>query len=404
MAQRRHWGARGIVSLLIFIIAALSTPIALVGNWGHRTVTDSATYIETVGPLAADPAIQQAVAAKVTEAITAEIDTTGLVGGFLDNFIKSPDLNDKLSAPIAAGINSLIGNLVLKFVQSDAFQTVWIDVNTAAQKSLVAILNGGNEGPIQVNGDAIVLDVTSLLTVIQQKLVADGATILENVPIPDNGKQVVLFESPMIGAAQTIYKLSAPILMYYPLFVALLFALSIALARNRPRTVLATGIALAVSALVLRFSMTSLHDLVTSQYRGSLFDAAFDAFWNQFFANLITGIMALLLLGIVIGVAGWYAGRSRPATRIREEVCTGLHQLSVGAPRGLNDWVRRYGAVLRWAVGVVFILVLVLAGSLTPERVFWLSALAAGLFTLIELFNAPDREVVVEEFVVVEGV
>ena len=47
-------------------------------------------------------------------------------------------------------------------------------------------------------------------------------------------------------------------------------------------------------------------------------------------------------------------------------------------------------------------LILVLGDMIMPWRVVWLSALAAGLFTLIELFNAPDREVVVEEVVVIE--
>ena len=167
---------------------------------------------------------------------------------------------------------------------------------------------------------------------------------------------------------------------------------------------LATGIALIASGLLLTFTMRTAYDLITSEYAGTLVEGAFTAFWNQFFANLLSGITALLILGVFIGLAGWYAGRSRPATRIREEVCVGLHQLGDWAPKGLNTWVRSYGAVLRWAVGIVLVLVLVATDVLTPARVLWLSALAAGLFTLIEMFNAPDREVVVEEVVVLEQI
>ena len=402
MANGRHWGVRSIVSLIIFILAVVSTPIALIGNWGHRTVVDSQVYLDTVGPLASDPAIQEALTDRVTNAFETQVDTAGLAAGFLGNFIDNPELADKLAGPISAGINSLVRNLVADFIASEEFQNLWIGVNTAAQKSLVAILEGKNEGPVQIRDSAIVLDLSSLLTEVQSRLVDRGITIAENVTIPDNDRQIVLYESSAIGAIQTIYSFTGPLLTFYPLIVAVLFALSIALARNRPRTVLSTGIALAAVSLVLTFAMDSIRNVVTTQYADSILKPAFDAFWDQFFGNLITGIWGLLVLGVFIGLAGWYAGRSRSAIEIREQVCVGLHEIGSFAPAGLNTWIRSYAAVLRWAVGIVLILILTLGGMLLPWRVFWLSALAAGLFTLIELFNAPDREVVVEEVVEIQ--
>ena len=402
MANGRAWGVRSVVSLIIFILAVVSTPIALIGNWGHRTVIDSQVYLDTVGPLASNPAIQEALTDRLTDAFEAQVDTADLAAGFLGNFLDNPELTEKLAAPIAAGINTLVRNLIADFIASEEFQNLWIGVNKAAQKSLVAMLEGKNEGPVQIRDSAIVLDISSLLVVVQERLVERGVTIAQNVTIPEDMTQIVLYESPAIGAVQTIYAFTGPLLSFYPLFVALLFAISIALARNRPRAVLSTGIALAAVSVALTFTMDSIRDLVTTQYAGSIFAPAFDAFWEQFFGNLISGIWALLILGVFIGLAGWYAGRSRPAVRIREEVCEGLHQIGAGAPRGLNTWIRSYSGILRWAVGIVLTLILVLGDMIMPWRVVWLSALAAGLFTLIEMFNAPDREVVVEEVVVIE--
>ena len=39
--RERRWGARSVVSLLVFVIAALVLVPALIGHWGHRTVVDS---------------------------------------------------------------------------------------------------------------------------------------------------------------------------------------------------------------------------------------------------------------------------------------------------------------------------------------------------------------------------
>ena len=119
MANGRHWGVRSIVSLIIFILAVVSTPIALIGNWGHRTVVDSQVYLDTVGPLASDPAIQEALTDRVTNAFETQVDTAGLAAGFLGNFIDNPELADKLAGPISAGINSLVRNLVADFIASE---------------------------------------------------------------------------------------------------------------------------------------------------------------------------------------------------------------------------------------------------------------------------------------------
>ena len=193
MANGRHWGVRSIVSLIIFILAVVSTPIALIGNWGHRTVVDSQVYLETVGPLASNPAIQEALTEKLTDAFEAQVDTTGLAAGFLGNFIDNKDLADKLAGPIAAGINSLVRNLIAKFVASEEFESLWMGVNKAAQKSLVAMLEGKNEGPVQIRDSAIVLDISSVLTVVQERLVERGITIADKVTIPDNDRQIVLY-------------------------------------------------------------------------------------------------------------------------------------------------------------------------------------------------------------------
>ena len=113
---RSSWGARSIASLLIFIIAAVFTPIALVGHWGHRTVIDSARYIDTVGPLIDQPEIQASLASAVTDAVVAKADTENQVEGLLNKLFPDSTFTGALASPIASGINSLIGELVTKFI------------------------------------------------------------------------------------------------------------------------------------------------------------------------------------------------------------------------------------------------------------------------------------------------
>lgn len=92
MSEGRRWGARSISSLIVFVLAAALTIPALVGHWGHRTVIDAGRYIETVGPLASSPEVQEAVADAVTQAVLDKVDTEKQVDELLTGLFSSDRL------------------------------------------------------------------------------------------------------------------------------------------------------------------------------------------------------------------------------------------------------------------------------------------------------------------------
>jgi len=146
---RKKWRARSYISLIVFIVATLLTPIAVIGHWGHQTIANPQQYIDTVGPLAENPEIQQAVADTVSSAIIEQVDTSQLASGLLGAIIPNERLSDLLSGPIKAGIDGLIRTGVDKFVTSNAFQEAWVRINEAAQKGFIAALTGDPTGPVQ---------------------------------------------------------------------------------------------------------------------------------------------------------------------------------------------------------------------------------------------------------------
>jgi hypothetical protein len=395
-AQERHWGIRSVASLLLFVIAAFLTPVAAIGHWGHHTVTDTTQYLDTVGPLIESPQIQAAITDTVTNVIVQQVDTEAVVGDVLGSLFKDSPLAEKLSAPLAAGVNGLIHELVQKFVASDAFQDVWIKTNEVAQKSLIALLDGDQQGPIQLDGNKVVLDVSSLLDQVKNQVVASGLTIAQDVTIPKTDTQIVLLESPIIGQIQLVYQLTAPILAWFPLIIAVLFGLAIALARNRPRTVLATGVALIALAGVSLWLMDYAETMLIHDISGTVLEGALTSFWSTFFAYLLKGLWAMILLGVIVGLGGWYAGRSRPATAIREAVCRGLHSMGPAGGR-LNSWVRSWAPFLRWTTMILLTVALTLGNIMDSWRVFWVCALGAGILTAIEILNSPDRDAYAEQ-------
>ncbi len=243
LAPGTRWGARSIASLLIFILAAAAD--------AHRPG-------RPLGPPHGDR--QRALHRDGRSAHRAARGAGGgrPVGdrrrhrqgrhdrprwrGCSPSLFPDSAFTEQLASPIAAGINGLIGELVTKFVASDQFATVWIELNTLAQRGLVAILEGGQEGPVQIVGDDVVLDISSALATIQTYLVDNGISAAANVTVPESDRQIVLMSTPALSQIRFVYSLTSPVLQWFPLVVAAMFALSIALARRRPRTVRRDGV------------------------------------------------------------------------------------------------------------------------------------------------------------------
>ncbi len=400
--KQRKIGVRSVAALLVFVIAVLLTPVALVGHWGHRTVIDTTRYLETVGPLAANAEVQEAVSTAVTKAITSQVDTQELVGGLLGNIVKNPAIEEKLSGPIAAGINGLIGQAVSAFVASDAFQQIWMTLNTGIQKSLLLILEGKDGGPVSLQGDNVVLDVSSLIGAVQQNLVDRGVSVAANIPIPDVDKQIVLFNSPALAQIRTIYSLSSPLLAWFPLLLAALFALAAWLARRKGRMVLATGVALVVMTVVTKFGLDYAQGIFTDQLAGTIFAPASQAFWDTFFKYLILGIQSMIVLGIVIAIAGWLGSRVGAASKARRWLAGGLEQLGSEIPSsGIARSMAARADLWRTLASAIGVLILATGDVLSTWHVFWTVLLTAGLFAGIQLLIGSTLEIVEVEDVVV---
>jgi hypothetical protein len=393
LPQKRS-GVRSIAAVLIFVIAAALTPVAMLGNWGHATVVNSEQFLATVGPLAESPQVQAAVSEAVSAAIVKQVDTTAIVGDFLGGLLNNDQLSASLSAPIAAGVNKLIGEIVQGFIASDAFQKVWVTLAGATQKSVVAILQGGNEGPVQMQGDQVVLDISDLLTAVQGQLVAQGVSLADKVTIPASDRQIVLFEAPAVAQLQFVYSLASPILQWFPLLLAILFGLAITLARRRPRMVLAVGIALVVTGGLTTWALGVGKTFFVDQLAGTVFGGASGIFWDTLFNYLMTGLQGLVIFGVVVAIAGWFAGSSRPARNVRSHVVAGLTEIGSSLPEnGLSTFMAARADTFRWVITAVTVFILVVGSVMSLTHMIWVLLLAGGLFTLLQVLIAKTEAV-----------
>lgn len=376
---------RTIFSIIVFVFATVLTPVAVAGHWAHTTILDSERYIETVGPIGSSPEVQEAFAGLVTEAIVEQVDTESLVSDFLGGILPSNPLTDRLAGPLATGINGLIGQAVDAFVTSDAFTNAWVKLNTAAQKGFVAILQNEPGGPIQIQGDNVVLNLDSVIDLAQQKLVDEGISFAANITMPPTDKQFVLMTAPALSQAQTLYSFSAPILNWIVVIVAALFIISVLLARRRARTTVAVGIAILGSTLVLYAAFVLGEGIVTNQFAGSIFEGAAVVVYQTFLTYLVAGLQALLALSVIVIVGGWLAGRTNSAHYLRGHFTRGINEIAEHTGWNTGVKLSPYSPIIRWTIVIVWLLVLLSGTLLGTFKGILYTLLIGGLWTGLEI-------------------
>jgi hypothetical protein len=387
-----------VAAIVCVVLAALLTTPAAVAYWGQRTLNDTDRYVDTVGPLVSSPEVQDVIATTVTDAIEQQVDIEALLDQVFADVITDRPRLQQLVGPLAAAINGLIDREVRALVASDEFAAFWTRLNARAQQALHRVLTGDGSGAVALQGDQIVLDVDQVIARAKQRLVARGLTIVENAPIPETDRQIVLMDAPQVEQLQTIYAFGNPVARWLLPVVGLLFLAAFVLARNRPRMTVVIGAVIAANALLIALAQSIGGQLFVNELAGTVFGPASRVFFDTLLAFLDRGQQVLLWLGLVLILAGWFAGSNRYGSAVRTGVSGGLE----GAGSRLSDVGGAVAPAGRWATanaGWLRVVVVVLGGvvllwgnDVSMSRLWWSLALVLVLLAGIQVLVGAGRE------------
>ena len=104
-----------LAAVLVAVFAVL-LPVTIVATWAHRTVASTDAYVATVAPIAASPAVQAAVSARITEEVYAALNPRQAIASAL------PPKAAGLAAPLSAAVKRYLQDLTGKILASPKFQ------------------------------------------------------------------------------------------------------------------------------------------------------------------------------------------------------------------------------------------------------------------------------------------
>ena len=398
---KRRIGARSIAAVLALILGLGLLPLGTVTYWGHRTVTDSQRYLETMGPLAYDEDVQDSLSTFITEKIEEQVDPEALVNQVFAGLIEEyPAL--KALVPIVAGaVDSLIAQVVDRLVRSDQFRELWDLANVAAQKSIMAILEGRDDGPVSLQGDEVVLDIGVLIDQVKQGLVDRGFGAAANINVPQADRQIVLLEAPQLAQIRTIYSLTSPIAVALFFVALLLLVLAVVLARRRPRMVAWAGGGAAVVGGLLVVGLGIGESVFVNTLEGTPFEKASQTFYDQLLKFLYNGAYSIIVLGIIVMVVGLYLCGARWAVELRAAVNNLAGDVAGAIPAGpitsSGAWVAANARWLRVGVAVIFTIIVIIGQDLSVARTIWAAVISLILLAIIQVWAAAGRRTPAEQ-------
>lgn len=399
-AQRRI-GVRSIAAVLALILGLGLLPLGTVTYWGHRTVTDTERFLETMQPLAYDEDVQDSLSVFITDKIEEQIDPEALVNQVFAGLIEEyPSL--KALVPIISGaVDSLIAQVVDRLVRSDQFKDLWNLATAAAQKSLMAILEGRDDGPVSLQGDEVVLDIGVLIDQVKQGLVDQGFSAAANIDVPQADRQVVLLEAPQLAQVRTIYSFTSPVAATLVYVALLLLVLAVVLARRRPRMTAWAGGGAAVGGGLLVIGLGIGQSVFVNTLEGTPFEKASQTFYDQLLKFLYNGSVTLVVLGIIVMAVGLYLCGARWAVELRATVNNLADDIAGNIPAGpitsSGAWVAAQARWLRVAVAVLFTIIVAIGNDLSVARTIWAALIALLLLGVIQVWAAAGRRTPAEQ-------
>jgi hypothetical protein len=400
--RRRQIGgmARRITVGVLVVLVAILIPVTATVAWTHRTVVNTNGYVDTVAPIASDPAVTAAVARIATNQLYAALDPQARIADAL------PPRATFLAGPIADGTKGFINDRARTALASDRFQQLWVAANRTAHTALMKVLRGDSKAVVETNGQ-VVISVVPLLNEILQRMQGTVAGITGrdvqlptlsgnelpsaacakisaalNRPLPDTCGQIPLFPADKLDQAQWAIRAFDRAMIALLIVTPLLFVAALLLTRRRRRTLLQIAVGTLLVMVILRRTMMWLQNTVIETGRPenkAARDAIVHQLLNGFFTVSVWVLaitLAVMALALVTGPYGWAVrGRGWVASAARATVRQ-VRNAAVGR-EAAGGWVRAHLDLMRVA-GIVLALLLILILDVSFIWLIVIVALLAG--------------------------
>ncbi|MFD8511559.1 hypothetical protein ACFV27_10680 [Streptomyces antimycoticus] len=393
-AAVRHRRLRHAGASVLLVLAVLLSPLAVVATWLHEEITDPHRYVQTVAPIARNPGVQSTVTNRLTRRVVDQVDVPAITAQLARNLDKTraPSVvvngTKMLGGPLESALTDAVHRVIHKAITSEQFPLVWDAANRRAHAAVVKVLTGEGTSAVQARGNAIVLDIGTLVDNVKQRLVRAGYEKAAKIPYID--RQFTLVRTDKLDEAQGAMRLLDIVGTWLPAVTIVLAALAVWLSPAHRLTLLAAGIGTAVMMVALLVGLAVVRGVYLDSVPPTALPRGPAAFiFDTLVRFLRESTRTLLVVAVVTALAAYLYGPGRGARAVRSAAARGTGAIGRGLARvgartgGFGRWLDTHRA---WTTGVAITggaLALVLWNHPTPASVGLVLGIVVGVLALL---------------------
>ena len=417
---RKGGRTRRVTAAALVVVTSLVFTVAVGGVWARRNALNTGRWVETVGPIAEDPAVQRAFGRYATDELMTVIDPESFFESVL------PERGQILAVPLTNALRGFVNDKVDEFLASDTFHGLWVEINERVHRRVVQVLEGSGEPPpgIEVRGDDVVINVVPVLNAILARIgkaspeifgrTVDLPTVsVDDIPeeaiekiedatglqIPADFGQFTVFDASRLNQVQDAVEVFNRLVVVAAILAVLLVALTLWVSPRRRRTLIQLMVGIALGTVILRRLGIRLEDDVVDIVKPENQDAV-RVIVGAFVSSLLDATQWILAIAAVVAIVAVVSGPYPWAKSLRSRVAAAARDVGAvvrAAGTGNVDspaarWVAGHREVVQGAAIVVGILILLWADLSWFGLLVLLALVAAVVVGAQRIANAAGGE------------
>ncbi|MBL1106800.1 hypothetical protein JK361_19700 [Streptomyces sp. 5-8] len=280
---------RSALSAVLIALSCLLVPFGALAAWAAYGLADTGRYVTTMAPLAADPAVREAV-----------VDTVG------DGILRAVDQHLDVR-PMRGSVRPFVHDAVRSFTQTRAFRLAWDTGNRVTHDAVLRALREEDERTVTV-------DLAPVTAQVKRQLTHDHVPLAARIPVEHTA--VAVLPAGRLTTLRKGFHVLEVAGFWLPVASVAFAVGGIALAVRRRRAVVATALGTALGGALLALALSVGRGLTLAGLPAGVSHPAAGAVYDALTGTLRTAAWLLLGLGVAVALVTWltrYLRLPRPA-------------------------------------------------------------------------------------------
>ncbi|WP_327235505.1 hypothetical protein OG349_17560 [Streptomyces sp. NBC_01317] len=273
----------------LIVLLTVLVPVSSLAAWSELEIGDSDRFVATMEPLASDPAVQDAVADRITQQAMRQIDV----------------------GPLEGQVRDLLHDAVRSFTTTASFRAAWRTASLAAQSAANQVLTEDTD-------KAVTLDLAPVTEQVKRQLRDDGVPFADRIPVRHT--EITVLKADGLGGRRDVVQGLRTAGVWPAVGTLVVAVLAVAGAafhrregrrRRARRALVVAGTGFAAGGLLLFLAVGAVRGYTLDGLPNDGDRAAAAAVYDALTSSLRTTSWVVLASGLAVAVVCWFLGTGR---------------------------------------------------------------------------------------------